>query len=59
MFREARRPKGDPEVLAARSREQYFKVLIDRYVALLYPHHILLVMLKFYLGNYLSSLVEE
>lgn len=27
MFRESRRPKGDPEVLAAQSREQYFKVL--------------------------------
>lgn len=26
MFREIRRPKGDPEVLAAQSREQYFKV---------------------------------
>ncbi|KAL8468668.1 hypothetical protein ACS0TY_031747 [Phlomoides rotata] len=26
MFREARRPKGDPEVLAAQSREQYFKL---------------------------------
>lgn len=26
MLREIRRPKGDPEVLAAESREQYFKV---------------------------------
>ncbi|XP_027172420.1 protein CONSERVED ONLY IN THE GREEN LINEAGE 160, chloroplastic [Coffea eugenioides] len=26
MFREIRRPKGDPEVLAAQSREQYFKL---------------------------------
>lgn len=26
MLREIRRPKGDPEVLAAQSREQYFKV---------------------------------
>jgi hypothetical protein len=26
MFRELRRPQGDPEVLAAQSREQYFKV---------------------------------
>lgn len=26
MFRELRRPRGDPEVLAAQSREQYFKV---------------------------------
>ncbi|CAK7348145.1 unnamed protein product [Dovyalis caffra] len=26
MFRELRRPKGDPEVLAAQSREQYFKL---------------------------------
>lgn len=27
MLRETRRPKGDPKVLAAKSREQYFKVL--------------------------------
>lgn len=27
MFREIRKPRGDPEVLAAQSREQYFKVL--------------------------------
>ena len=27
MFRELRRPRGDPEVLAAQSREQYFKVI--------------------------------
>lgn len=27
MFRELRKPRGDPEVLAAQSREQYFKVL--------------------------------
>ncbi|KAJ0112532.1 hypothetical protein Patl1_02423 [Pistacia atlantica] len=26
MFRELRRPRGDPEVLAAQSREQYFKL---------------------------------
>ncbi|KAI5661858.1 hypothetical protein M9H77_21181 [Catharanthus roseus] len=26
MFREIRRPKGDPEALAAQSREQYFKL---------------------------------
>lgn len=26
MFREIRRPRGDPEVLAAQSREQYFKL---------------------------------
>ncbi|PKI62903.1 protein CONSERVED ONLY IN THE GREEN LINEAGE 160, chloroplastic [Punica granatum] len=26
MFREARQPRGDPEVLAAQSREQYFKL---------------------------------
>lgn len=26
MFRELRRPQGDPEVLAAQSREQYFKL---------------------------------
>lgn len=26
MFRELRRPKGDPEVLAAESREQYFRL---------------------------------
>uniref|UniRef100_A0A5B6YWP5 CGL160/ATPI domain-containing protein n=1 Tax=Davidia involucrata TaxID=16924 RepID=A0A5B6YWP5_DAVIN len=26
MFRELRRPKGDPKVLAAQSREQYFKM---------------------------------
>ncbi|XP_024961111.1 protein CONSERVED ONLY IN THE GREEN LINEAGE 160, chloroplastic [Cynara cardunculus var. scolymus] len=26
MFRELRRPKGDPKVLAAKSREQYFKL---------------------------------
>lgn len=26
MFRESRRPIGDPEVLAAQSREQYYKV---------------------------------
>lgn len=28
MLREARRPQGDPEVLAAQSREQYFKVSV-------------------------------
>lgn len=27
MFREIRKPRGDPEVLTAQSREQYFKVL--------------------------------
>lgn len=27
MFRELRRPRGDPEVLASQSREQYFKVI--------------------------------
>lgn len=27
MLREIRKPRGDPEVLAAQSREQYFKVL--------------------------------
>jgi ATP synthase protein I len=26
MFRELRRPRGDPEVQAAKDREQYFKV---------------------------------
>lgn len=26
MFRELRKPRGDPEVLAAQAREQYFKV---------------------------------
>ncbi|KAK6157558.1 hypothetical protein DH2020_011806 [Rehmannia glutinosa] len=26
MFRESRRPRGDPEVLAAQSREQYYKL---------------------------------
>lgn len=30
MFRESRRPRGDPEVLAAQSREQYYKVLIRK-----------------------------
>lgn len=29
MFRDIRRPKGDPEVLAAQSREEYFKVCSD------------------------------
>lgn len=28
MFRESKRPRGDPEVLAAQSREQYYKVLL-------------------------------
>lgn len=27
MFRESRRARGDPQVLAAQSREQYYKVL--------------------------------
>lgn len=27
MFRELRRPRGDPKVLASQSREQYFKVI--------------------------------
>lgn len=29
MFREVRRPKGDPKVLAAQSAEQYLKVYSD------------------------------
>lgn len=28
MFRELRRPKGDPKLLAAKSREQYTKVIL-------------------------------
>lgn len=36
MFREIRRPRGDPEVLAAQSREQYFKVY---YFSCLYASH--------------------
>lgn len=29
MFRELRRPKEAPEILAAQSREQYFKVFLE------------------------------
>lgn len=31
MFRELRKPKGDPKILAAQSREQYLKVLVSNY----------------------------
>lgn len=29
MFRELRKPRGDPEVLAAQSKEQYFKASVS------------------------------
>lgn len=54
MFREIRRPRGDPEVLAAQSREQYFKVY---YFSCLYASHTYRVE-EYFKNIFLESLLQ-
>ena len=49
MFREVRRPRGDPEVLAAQSRDQYFKVFYYAFVSINVGDPCVLLIRIFYL----------
>ena len=51
MFRELRKPKGDPEVLAAQAREEYFKVFnslwVHQNVSLCSPPFVFAILEKY------------